>query len=490
MRMVRQIKKTHEDICQEPSIFDEKSVEDIHYEIKEIYKSDNRPWVLGYSGGKDSTASLQLIWNAISELPPSERLKPIYVISSDTLVENPVIKEYIYYNHKKISKAAKVAGLPFETHILKPVLNDTFWVNLLGRGYPAPRSDFRWCTERLKIRTSDRFILNKVAEFGEVITVLGSRKSESATRAQIFSLYKISGSILSRHSRFPGAYVYTPIEDFSVADVWEYLMSYQSPWGSNNADLLDLYKDANAGECPWVVDDKTPPCGNSRFGCWVCTLIDRDKTMESLVSGDEKWMGDLLRFRSLLMDTQNKKKKQKYREYKRRHGKVQFIGESDKVTPGPIKMKYKKEFLKKLLKIQTKLRKKLPDRDITLISEDEIHEIRKIWQLEGVNQGDPIPKIYSEVTGSDLSWIKDDLGSFKEEDEEKLLSICISKGMPAQLVFKLLEVERQSQGMGRRSKVFSNLEKVLNEEWRPLEEVKKERKQEIQKRLGETYATK
>jgi DNA sulfur modification protein DndC len=485
---VDQIDKKRE-VCQEPSIFDERSIADIHWEIKELYRSDKRPWVVGYSGGKDSTAALQLVLNAISELPQDERTKPIYVISSDTLVENPVIKEYIHSTHKKINRAAKAQGLPIEAHILRPILNDTFWVNLLGRGYPAPQTDFRWCTERLKIRNADRFILSKVAEHGEVITVLGTRKSESATRAQLMSLYKISGSILSRHSRFPGAYVYTPIENFSLEDVWEYLLTYQSPWGNNNAELLALYKNANAGECPLVVDDKTPPCGNSRFGCWVCTLVERDKSMEALVAGDEKWMEPLLKFRNLIMQTQIKEKKHIFRDPKRRHGKVDFNKNTAEVTYGPIKVIYRRGFLRRLLKMQKEFQDKYPEKNITLISEEELHEIRKIWQREGINQGDPIPKMYRDIFGSDLKWIRDDLGTFKEEDEEILLSICVSKGVPAELLFKLLEAERQSQGMSRRSSIFNKLEAILREEWRPLEEVIKEREKQIQKLLEASHDT-
>ena len=37
-------------------------------EIKTLYLSDDIPWVVGYSGGKDSTAVLQLVWLAIAEL--------------------------------------------------------------------------------------------------------------------------------------------------------------------------------------------------------------------------------------------------------------------------------------------------------------------------------------------------------------------------------------------------------------------------------------
>ena len=235
--------------------------------IREVYCGDARPWVIGYSGGKDSTTALQLVWNALLGLEPEKRTKPVYVISSDTLVETPKMVEYVDGTLARMDQAAKVQGLPITAHKVTPAVNDSFWVNVIGRGYPVPLTQFRWCTERLKITPANSFILDRVAEFGEVVVVLGVRSSESATRAQVMSLHRINGSHLSRHSTLPKAFVYTPIERFTVDDVWTYLLQVPSPWGANNRDLVTLYRNAQAGECPLVVDKTTPSCGNSRFGC-------------------------------------------------------------------------------------------------------------------------------------------------------------------------------------------------------------------------------
>ena len=306
------------------SIFDYKSVKEIYHEIQEVYLRDQRPWVIGYSGGKDSTTALQLIWYAILDLPEEQRKKMIYVISSDTLVETPVIIDYINDSLQKINDVAIQSKMPFEAVKLTPIISDSFWVNLIGRGYPAPSKTFRWCTDRLKIKTADRFIIDRVTQYGEVVVVLGVRKSESATRAQVMNLHKIKDSVLSRHTRFPQAFVYTPIEDFSVDDVWSYLLQTPSPWGNNNRDLLALYKSAQAGECPLVVDDTTPSCGNSRFGCWVCTVVTKDKAMEALIDNGEEWLEPLLDFRNYLAETQIPDKKHLFRDYKRMNGKVQY----------------------------------------------------------------------------------------------------------------------------------------------------------------------
>jgi DNA sulfur modification protein DndC len=151
-----------------------------HEEIRAVYLEDQRPWVIGYSGGKDSSTALQLIWYALSDLPREKLTKPLHIISSDTLVETPQIVNYIEASLVKMNDAAQQQGLPFSAHKVQPIIEDSFWVNLIGKGYPAPSQRFRWCTDRLKIQPANRFILDKVAEHGEVVVVLGVRKSESA----------------------------------------------------------------------------------------------------------------------------------------------------------------------------------------------------------------------------------------------------------------------------------------------------------------------
>ena len=78
--------------------------------IQKNYLADSRPWVVGYSGGKDSTCVLQLIWHAIEKLPENERTKTVYVLSSDTLVEAPAIVNQLTKSQEKINQAAKERG--------------------------------------------------------------------------------------------------------------------------------------------------------------------------------------------------------------------------------------------------------------------------------------------------------------------------------------------------------------------------------------------
>lgn len=461
------------------SVFEHRTLKDLHEEIKNVYLSDERPWVIGYSGGKDSTTALQLVWYALSELPVEKRKKNVHVISTDTLVETPVIVDYINTTLKLIDKAANEQSLPFQTHKLQPIINETFWVNLIGRGYPAPQKTFRWCTERMKIRPADRFITETVSQHGEVILVLGIRKNESMTRDQVMSLYEIKGSALSRHSTLPGAYVYTPVKDFTINDIWTYLLQNKSPWGNNNRDLVALYQNAQ-GECPLVVDDTTPSCGNSRFGCWVCTVVDRDRTMESLIDSGEEWMEPLLELRDFLASTQDPEKKHLIRELKRRMGYVSFKSDgSGKITRGPYKLEFCKEILRRLLQTEMLVRKEGPDPNLSLILPDELHAIRRVWRTERGDWEDSVPQIYREVTRKELEWSHDDIGTFGTHEGEILDELASKYDIPSRLVTKLIDAELQSQGMSKRSSVFGKIEKVLSEEWRTEEEILKAKQEEM-----------
>jgi len=457
-------------ILQTTSALDAAHLQARYEEIRSVYLSDRRPWVIGYSGGKDSTTALQLIWYALSKLPREKLTKPLYVISSDTLVETPKIVDYINVSLKRMDESAKEQGLPFTAHKVLPLLEKTFWVNLIGRGYPAPSKRFRWCTERLKIDPANHFILDRVAEFGEVVMVLGVRKSESATRAQVMSLHRINGSLLSRHTTLPNAFVYTPIEDFSVNDVWTYLLQAPSPWGNNNRDLVTMYRNAQAGECPLVVDKTTPSCGNSRFGCWVCTVVTRDSSMEAMIENGEEWLEPLLEYRNLLASTQDPSVKGQVREFKRRNGRVMTKADGG-IVYGPYKLEVRKDFLRRLLEVQKRIRASGPNPNEQLITLPELQIIRRLWRTEAQDWEDSVPKIYREVIGNDTEWTSDEIPAFSMEERRTLDEICARHEVPSDMVAKLLDAERELQGMSRRSSVYQRIAAIFDEDWRSEEEV-------------------
>ncbi len=476
------------------SVFKSRTLDSIHDEIREVYLGDSRPWILGFSGGKDSTCMVQLIWNALSELSPDRLHKKLYIISSDTLVESPKVVEQITNTLEMMESASKMSHLPVSTNLVRPAIEDTFWVCLLGKGYPAPTNLFRWCTERLKIRNADRFIQERVSEYGEAVVVLGTRKDESGSRQQLMNLYEIEGSLLSRHSKFAQTYVYTPLRDFTSEDIWNYLLQNTSPWGSNNRDLLAMYQNAKASECPLVVDASTPSCGNSRFGCWTCTVVESDMSLRNTIENGEDWMEPLLELREDLKETQDPARRREVRSLKRRTGQMKLIDDArrqkfdekiresmaeagehgrdveddpySKLVPGPYTLEFCQEFLERLLQAQAQVRRDGPDPHMRLILEEEIHEIQRIWRVERGDWRNTAYQIYERVTGERLVPPQEDLGGFGILEQDTLEEICEKHSVPPLLVSKLLNAEHESQGMARHSKIYPKINGILAEEWR------------------------
>ncbi len=208
---------------------------------KRVYLQDDRPWIIGYSGGKDSTATCTVVLTALSELAPEKLKKHVYIISSDTLVETPLIINEINSTLYKMEQYGKKNNLPLSTHKVQPQYDNTFWANLIGKGYPCPNQTFRWCTDRMKIEPANRFIRDIVAANGEAIMVLGVRKGESNSRDRVLNSHSVKSSDLMRHTTLSNAFTFAPIIDFNIDDVWDVLLNYPCPWGGNNQELFKLY---------------------------------------------------------------------------------------------------------------------------------------------------------------------------------------------------------------------------------------------------------
>ncbi|MBC6422702.1 MAG: DNA phosphorothioation system sulfurtransferase DndC [Hormoscilla sp. SP12CHS1] len=455
-------------------------LEKLTKEIQELYCQDDIPFVVGWSGGKDSTAVLQLIWKAIAELPKEKRTKTIHVLTNDTLVENPVVSVWVSKSIERMKTAAKEQEMPIKPHLTYPEVKETFWVCLIGKGYPAPRNRFRWCTERLKITPADSFIREMIRNSGEVILVLGTRKAESFKRAANMAKHRewrFRDRFNSNPSR-PNSLIYLPIEDWRTDEVWLYLMQWENPWGNNNKDLLAMYQGATAdNECPLVVDTSTPSCGDSRFGCWVCTIVNKDKSMTAMIQNDEEkeWMQPLLDIRNEL-DAKNDHDK---RDFRRIYGKVELFernvdGEiSVQPIPGPYTKEWREEWLKKVLTAQVQIRRTAPAdmQDITLISQEELSEIRRIWLEEKHEFDDSLPRIYEEATGEPFQDLAIASNRLLGTDEWNILEeVCTDDPMHLELMAKLLDTERQYHNMARRVGIYEKLEKCFETSSRSQEE--------------------
>lgn len=427
--------------------------------MRELYLNDKRPWIIGFSGGKDSTCIVQMVYYMLKALPPDKKTKKVHVLSSDTLVENPIMEMRRKEVCEKIETNAKHDNLPIDVEILTPKLTDTFWVNLIGRGYPSPNRWFRWCTDRLKIRPMTKYILEQVKENGEIILLLGLRKSESATRSHAMDKYEIENFRLRKHATIQGAYVYSPIENWKENDVWEYLLETPSPWGENNEDLMKFYGRDDT-EIQFIVDKNSPPSGTSRFGCWVCTVVKKDRALEGFIEEGMEWLKPFLDFRNWLKEIRNdpecrestRKKDKKKKTIANMLGRefTPYEHRGHKVL-GPFTFETRHKILKRLINLQ----EIAANRDISLISPEELKAIETIW----IYEGDPITSI-ADVLGlseeySDVTLMSD------EKTIQKLEEICNNNGISVQLIERLLAVERDFSSMSRRTGIYGRLEKAI-----------------------------
>lgn len=330
--------------------------------LEEYLEPHPRPWIVGFSGGKDSTLLLHLVFDTLLELPPSSRTRSVHVLSNDTLVESPVVQSFIDTTLDRVREGADALGLPITVAKTYPDIDGTFWVNLIGRGYPAPNRKFRWCTDKMKIRPTTAYIKQQVSAAGEVILLLGVRRFESTARAKLMKRYD-NGTRLNPHNDVAGVLVFRPIVELRTEEVWLALMQLPSPWGGTHRDLVTLYRNSQGGECPFVVDSTdAPSCGtsSSRFGCWTCTVVEKDRSLMGFVENGFEHLEPLVQFRDWL---QLFSREDANRMFERRNGSE---------GKGPFTPEARREILERLRLVEREV-------GLPLISPAEIERIQLIW---------------------------------------------------------------------------------------------------------------
>ncbi len=345
------------------------------------------PWVVGLSGGKDSTAVTMHMLETLESLPPPiRRRKQCFVVCVNTLVEAPPVIGHVYSFIAELKDYVRDRELPVEVVELTPETNQTFWVNLIGRGYPTPVREFRWCTDRMKIRPQQKFIEENKDIFGDppiVHFLLGTRYDESVARKKTMEVHTRMGTDIHAHGTMPTSGVIRPIEDWTTDDVWKYLL--QSEWkggGKNpfydiNQKLAHLYKDAASGECPVIHDPTKQTCAGSRFGCWTCTVVEVDSSLREMIdSGRDDYETEKL---SLLADFRDKLRDNRNLPVNRVQGRNRrgtvLVKRDGSVGVGPYTMDYRKNLLDELIEMQEKV-------DDMLITPEEISRIHQIWAEE------------------------------------------------------------------------------------------------------------
>lgn len=435
--------------------------EDIINEMTYVYKHDNRPWLIGYSGGKDSSLLVTLVVEMVLRLPEYARKKKIFIVTSDTGVENPIVKKYMYSSSEKINSFSKKIRANIQADIIYPDVTQSFWSLIIGLGYPTPEPPgFRWCTERLKIQPMNKYTNSLIEQYGEVVLLLGVRKAESSARNRSISLREIEGKILTPHTDIPKAYVYNPLTEIKNERVWQYLLKNDgiSPWSIDMKYLFSLYQGEDMGEEQSVIGqidkDKIPVTGNSRFGCWCCTIVKEDKSLQNFINHGLHELVPLRDFRNWLISI---RQDPNFRDNKRRNGKVYKKNNGD-YGFGPFKLEARQEILRRLLKLQK-------DTGIELITIDELKYIDTLWDLEGDLTRRKLVDIYFEIYGEMLPWDKYKDALYAPEIIDRIKVAAEEADIPFELITKLIVSINNNKYIARSSKMQKEFDRVINQEW-------------------------
>ena len=413
---------------------------EIKSNLQRLYLEDERPWLVGFSGGKDSSMVASLLFDIVLELPPEKRTKPVVVLCTDTRVEIPAIVEMLETTLAQMQKCATQHNLPIEIHLLRPPADQSFWVNVIGRGYPPPNRVFRWCTSRLKIDPMSDFIEKWIGKNGEAVLHLGARRAESASRAQTMAKRERAG--LSRHPHLPRVWINNPIEHLSTEEVWAYLLQKPAPWGGSNRELYRLYANASGDECPIQIDKSTPSCGNSRFGCWTCTVVDKDKASEGLLNAGDERMEKLISFRDILLEVRDPENG--FRDTRRMNGAE---------GSGPLLMDSRRDLLARLVKLQE-------ETGLKLITEEELLLIQKHWNAaRSPDIGSGVARIVHQQKGIMIN-------DLQETDKLRALEeqVCAEKGLSHETLRRLVSTVEKYSESHRRFGLPDELTRILNDE--------------------------
>lgn len=353
-------------------------------------KTGDIPWVVGLSGGKDSTALTMLLLETMETLPPPIRnKKKVFVTCVNTLVEAPPVIEHVHLFISELKDYVRNRGLPVEVVELVPDVSQTFWVNVIGRGYPTPVREFRWCTDRMKIRPGQEFLKQNPDIFGTppvVHFLLGTRYDESISRKRTMETNTLLGTEIHNHGTIPTAGVIRPIENWNTEDVWDYLLrddwanGDKNPFFEINQNLAILYKDAASGECPVIHDPSKQTCAGSRFGCWTCTVVEVDNSLREMINSrgsryDSEKLLLLADFRDKLREERNIPENRV--QGRNRRGAI-LVQRDGSIGVGSYTIEYRKKLLERLLKMENEFGEEL-------ISKEERELIPIIWAEEQAN---------------------------------------------------------------------------------------------------------
>ena len=361
--------------------------------LEYYYKTDDRPFCVAYSGGKDSSVLVYLTVKMLENLIKKniQLNKEILIINSNTLAELPPVLKHLENSLIKIQNYADLYKLPIKVKEVKPETKNTLNVQLLGVGMPPPSNQLRWCTDKLKVFPIDKEIKVNFPD-GKFISVIGTRRDESFSREARIIKKTVKDTDLKLNDRYKNASNLMPIEFWSTKDVWEYLFKQSN-------DLMDIdflwkiYSDASGKdtkECTFVgaggkhIEEGKIGCGVSRFGCWQCYMVrDQDKSLDGLMLSGYQNIDLYKEYRDWFWNITQQGWEKTRDVYSHRHQGRDLYNKGDEsnpkygmTMPKGLTLKIRKEAFLRILDLQSKLKEEI-------IKEKEIILIQERWLLEG-----------------------------------------------------------------------------------------------------------
>ena len=253
-----------------------------------------------------------------------------------------------------------------------PKINESFWVCIIGKGYLAPTHHMRWCVRNLKINPSVDFLKEQKS-----IILLGTRYAESSARKRNMERHRDNADgLLSPHLTNKLHKIYCPIRDLNLGEIWYILNQWNTPWLKDQGILYKIYADASADdyECPTIPTDSShKSCGQSRFGCWTCTVISKNTSLTSQIAQGHTQLQPLLDFRDKLKANRNKP------EHRLPYNRRGFICKTKEgFNCGSYTFEYRERLLNDLLALEVITGRKL-------ISRAEVKMIKEIWADDKAN---------------------------------------------------------------------------------------------------------
>ena len=340
------------------------------------YAYQHKHWVIAWSGGKDSTATMTLIIYLILS-GQIERPESLTVMYADTRLELPPLA----FSALSMLEHLDRMNLPWlKTKVVTSDLDHRFFVYMLGRGVPPPNNNtLRWCTSQIKVTPMQDAIEKEFQNREEkVLTITGVRMGESAIRDGRLSMAcNKNGAECGQ-----GWYMNTlnnkitatiaPIIHWRVCNVWDWLQIFapQEKYGGWNTTMLaQAYGGSLANEV------------NARTGCIGCPLAQKDTALDAVMDQFPDEWGYLQPLKKL------KPIYREMREFKyrlRKHGERKADGTLAKnpYRVGPLTMQARKDFTEQILNVQREvnvLAMKYGRPEIDILNKEELKRIQWHW---------------------------------------------------------------------------------------------------------------